>query len=136
MVGESKSVSSQMATGAAWMVLLKLIDRCIRLISPVVLPRLLVPADFGLIALATSLIAMLEVLGAFGLDTALIQQPAAGRPQFDTVWTFNVLFGLGMGLVVAGLAAPTAWLYGDHRLVAVLAVLAAPAANHGFENTR
>ena len=134
MAGESKSVSSQMATGAAWMVLLKLIDRCIGLISTVVLARLLVPADFGLIALATSLIAMLEVLGAFGLDTALIQQPAAGRPQFDTVWTFNVLFGLGMGLVVAGLAAPTAWLYGDRRLVSVMVVLGLVRAIQGFEN--
>src|ERR1700704_1291480 len=99
----SKSVSSPMGTRATWMVLLKLIDRCMALISVVVLARLLVPLDFGLIALATSLIAMLELLGAFGLDTALIQQPDVGRQQLDTVWTFNVLFGLGMGLVVAGL---------------------------------
>src|SRR5207245_2961662 len=81
MVGGSKSVNGQMATGAAWTVLFMLIDRCMGLISTVILARLLVPEDFGLIALATSVIAMLELLGAFGLDTALIQQPDTGRQQ-------------------------------------------------------
>src|SRR2546427_12850210 len=122
MAGRSKSVNGQMATGAAWTVLFMLIDRCMGLISTVILARLLVPEDFGLIALATSVIAILELLGAFGLDTALIQQPDAGRQQFDTVWTFNVLFGLGMGLVVACLAAPAAGFYGDPQLVSVMEI--------------
>ena len=134
MVGGSKSVNGQMATGAAWTVLFMLIDRCMGLISTVILARLLVPEDFGLIALATSVIAILELLGAFGLDTALIQQPDAGRQQFDTVWTFNVLFGLGMGLVVAGLAAPAAGFYGDPQLVSVMVVLGFGRAIQGFEN--
>jgi lipopolysaccharide exporter len=113
MVSQSPSVSRQMATGAAWMVLFKVVDRCIGLVSTVVLARVLVPADFGLIALATSVIAMLEVIGAFGFDTALVQRSGARREHFDTVWTLNVLLGLAIGMVVVGFAWPTAWLYGD-----------------------
>ena len=74
---QTPSVNRKMATGAAWMVLFKVIDRCMGLISTMILARLLVPADFGLIALATSLIAMLELLGAFGLDTAIVQRADA-----------------------------------------------------------
>jgi len=123
-----------MATGAAWTVLFKLVDRCIGLVSTVILARLLVPADFGLIALATSLIAMLEVVGAFGFDTALVQRADARREHFDTVWTLNVLFGLATGVVVVCLAWPTARLYRDPRLVSVMFVLGLRQALKGVGN--
>ena len=128
------SVNRKMATGAAWMMLFKAVDRCMGLISTVILARLLLPADFGLIALATSFIAMLEVLGAFGLDTAIVQRADARPEHFNAVWTFNLLFGLGMGLIIACLAWPTAWLYGDPRLVPVMYVLGLRQAVQGFEN--
>ena len=76
--------------------------------STAILARLLVPDDFGLLALATSTIAMLEVLGVFGLETALVQRADVSRQHFDTVWTFNVLFGLSLGVIVITLAWPVA----------------------------
>jgi lipopolysaccharide exporter len=56
-----------MAKGAVWMTTFKIVDRCTGILSTSILARLLVPADFGLIALATSVIAVLEVFGAFAL---------------------------------------------------------------------
>jgi len=134
MVSEPQLVGSQMATGAAWTVLFRFVDRSLSLVSTVVLARLLVPADFGLIALAMSMIAILDLLGAFGLDTALIQRSDVNREHYDTLWTFNVLFGLGTALLVVCLASPAAWLYHDSRLVPVMLVLALVRAIQGFEN--
>ena len=130
----SASVKRKMAMGAAWMMLFKVVDRCMGLISTMILARLLVPADFGLIALATSLIAMLELIGAFGLDTAIVQHADARPEHFNAVWTFNLLFGLGIGIIIACLAGPAAWLYGDPRLVPVMYVLGLRQAVQGFEN--
>ena len=76
------------------MVLFKFIDRCTGIVSTLILARLLLPEDFGLIALANTVIAMLEILGASGLETALVQRTDATRDDFDSVWTFNVIFGL------------------------------------------
>lgn len=123
-----------MAKGAAWMTTFKIVDRCIAVVSTSILARLLVPADFGLIALATSMIAVLEVLGAFGLETALVQRANVSREHFDSVWTFNVLLGLGLGVIVIALAWPIALFYGDPRLFSVLLVLALRQAIQGFEN--
>ena len=116
------------------MVLLRIIDRAIGLLSTVVLARLLLPADFGLIALAASLIAMLEVLGAVGLDVALIQRSDARRQHFDTAWTFHVLFGLFTAALVGCVAWPLAAFYDDPRLVSVLLMLAATHALQAVEN--
>ena len=59
------------------MVLFKLVERSIGLISTLILVRLLSPADFGVVAMALSFIFMAEALTAFGLDTALIQNQEA-----------------------------------------------------------
>jgi len=62
-----------MAKGAAWLVGFKLIERSIGLLSTIILARLLIPADFGIVAMATSVIAVVELLQAFSFDVALIQ---------------------------------------------------------------
>jgi lipopolysaccharide exporter len=123
-----------MVRGASWTVLLRIADRGIGLLSTVVLARLLVPADFGVVALATLLIALLALLGDFGLDLALIQNPNADRRHFDTVWTFNVLFGLGLAAVMVLLAAPAAHFYNESRLVHVIFGLAVACAIASFQN--
>ena len=46
-----------MAKRAAWMVSARLCDRFIGLTSTIILARLLVPADFGLVILATAIAA-------------------------------------------------------------------------------
>ena len=68
------ATGSQIAKGAAWMMGFKLLDKCIGLISTLVLVRVLTPANFGLVAMATSVVALMELMSAFGFETALIQR--------------------------------------------------------------
>jgi lipopolysaccharide exporter len=116
------------------MMLFKVIDRCTGILSTAILARLLAPEDFGLIALATSTIAVLEVMGAFGLDTALVQRVDATKEHYNTVWTFNVTFGLLLAAIVFSLAWPMAKIYGDPRLEAVMVALGFRQGIQGFEN--
>lgn len=127
-------LNQRMAKGAAWMVLLRLADRGLGVISTLFLARLLVPADFGLVAMAMAVFAVLEIMGTFSFDMALIQNPNAERPQYDTAWTFTVLYGLVSGAILAGLASPAAALYADARIENILYALALCAAVQGFEN--
>src|ERR1043165_4489758 len=90
----------KMARGAAWMVLFKLLDRGLGFLSTLVLARLLSPDNFGIVAMATSLIGMLELISAFGFDMALIQRADATRAHYDTAWTFNVILGCVISLLM------------------------------------
>ena len=123
-----------MARGAAWMMLYKIVDRAIGLVSITILARLLMPADFGVVTLAASTLVLLEVLGAVGLDIALIQHRDAGRRQLDAAWTFNVLFGLVTAAVAIALAPVVAHAFGDPRLLPALVVTGASRALQGCEN--
>jgi lipopolysaccharide exporter len=127
-------VGRRMAQGAAWMVGFKITERSIGLISTVILARLLVPADFGLVALAMAIIGVLELLSAFGFDIALIQNQRASREHYDTAWTFSLLVFTGMSVILILIAQPAATFYEDARLAPIMYWLALGTFVLGFEN--
>jgi lipopolysaccharide exporter len=123
-----------MASGAAWMILARIAERSLGLLSTLFLVRLLVPADFGLVAMGTTILAVVEIMGAFGFDTVLIYRQSASRPHYDTAWTFNVIVATGGALVLLALAAPAAQFYNEPRLIVVIALMALSSWVQGFEN--
>jgi lipopolysaccharide exporter len=108
--------------------------RAIGLVSTVFLARLLRPEDFGLVALAMALVAMLEVLGNFSFDLALIRDGRATRGHYDTVWTLTLIRGVMVGAVLAALAGPAASFLGDTRVEPVIYWLAAATVIEGLQN--
>lgn len=135
MAKETPSVQGgQIARGAALMVAFKLVDKSIGLISTLILARVLTPADFGLVAMATAVVAFTELMGAFGFDSALIQRQDAQRHHYDTAWTFNALFAVAVALTLLALAIPAANFYREPRLEMMLPVLAFGALVGGLEN--
>jgi len=112
----------------------KLLERGLGLVSTLILARLLVPEDFGLVAIASSFVALLELLRMFGFDMALIQLRTVTQSHMDTAWTFAAILGLAIAALVASLAPVVADFYGDPRLMPVLWVLALSAALNGLES--
>ncbi len=127
-------INKRMATGIIWMVCARLMDRSIGIVSTLILARLLVPADFGLVAMATAIGGILDLLGAFSFDLALIQKEKAESQHYNTVWTFNVLFGVLCGLLLVALAEPAAHFYREARLTDVVYVLSISYFISAFSN--
>ncbi len=124
----------KMASGAMWMVLFKFVERGLGLISTLILVRLLTPNDFGVVAMAMSFVALLELLSAFGFDIALIRKRDADRSHYDTAWTFNVLLGAAIAICMLLLADQLARFYREPQLSTIVSVLAIGAFVQGFEN--
>jgi len=129
-----KDINLKMAKGASWLILFRLIDRCIGFFSTLILARLLIPADFGLVAMAMSILTFVSMLSAFSFDIALIQNAKSQRYHYDTAWTCNVFFGFVNGLALLALALPAAKFYSEPRIVAIMMALAANCAILGFCN--
>lgn len=124
----------QIAKGAAWMMGFKLLDKGVGLISTLVLVRVLTPADFGLVAMGVAVVALLGLMGAFGFESALIQRQNTDRSHYDTAWTFNVMFGVAIAIMLLVMAMPAAGFYREPRLALMLPALAVGALIGGFEN--
>jgi len=125
---------AQVARGAALMMMFKLAERSIGFVSTLILARLLVPADFGLVAMAMSIVALMQLMGAFGFETAIIQRQDAQRKHYDTAWTFGVIFSCATAVLLLVLAVPAATFYREPRVTLILVVLAFGALAQGFEN--
>ena len=130
----SQEVQGKMAGGVLWMILFKLLERSLGFISTLMLVRLLSPADFGIVAMATSFIIMAELLAAFGFDVALIQKQDATDEHYHTAWTCNVLLGLLITLAMLAAATPIAGFYSRPEVFPVVCALALGPLLSGCEN--
>ncbi len=129
-----EAVNKSMAKGAMWTILFKFVTRGIGLISTVILARLLVPADFGLVAMAMAIIAALDLLSSFSFDTVLIQNPDSERKHYDTAWTFNFIAGAVQALILVVIAPLIANFYDQPRLQLIVYLLAFGRLVAGAEN--
>lgn len=96
----------------------------IRMVTALVLARILGPADFGVASQAIVTVTLVALLATFGLVPVLVQRPELGpRHRHAASW-----LSLVTGLVAAGLTAatavPVAALFDSPELVAVMRVLA------------
>jgi lipopolysaccharide exporter len=129
-----ESLLSRTARGARWVMAWRLGVRVLGLVSTLVLVRLIQPADFGIIALATSFMQTIDGMLTLGTEEAVIREAAPGRQFYDTAFTLNLLRGLSVTILVAALAYPAAWFFTDPRLGPVLLFVAALPLLDGFSN--
>ena len=97
----------------------------LRIGSLMILARLLVPGDFGLIAMVTAVTGILNLFRDFGLSTATIQRKDISDSQMSTLFWINVLVGIALtGLAMAS-APLIANFYREPRLTSVTVALSA-----------
>lgn len=128
------TLGRRMAIGGLMLVLLRLSVRVIGLISTMILFRILVPDDFGLIALAGVAIGLVEVFSEFGFDLALIRKQNATRNDYDVTWSLTLLRGLLVAAVVLALAQPAGSYLEDARLTTLLYWMALVPVIDGLQN--
>jgi O-antigen/teichoic acid export membrane protein len=124
----------QMVKGTGWTVATRLGVQGIGLVSTVILARLLVPSDFGLVALATTLSAALMALSEFGVDVVLIQKQNARRDLYDTAWTLSLIRNVVLAACLALFAPWTATFFDDGRIEAIVYCVALATVIDGFQN--
>ena len=85
------SLQGKIFSGAGWIVGWRMATRGLGLISTLVLARLLLPADFGLVALATGFAGAVESMSYMGVEDALVREKSPGRGLYDTGFTLGLL---------------------------------------------
>ncbi|UYV38726.1 oligosaccharide flippase family protein [Rhodobacteraceae bacterium D3-12] len=109
----------------------------LRLISNLILTRLLFPEAFGMMALITVFLMGLNMFSDVGVTPAIMQSERGDEEDFlNTAWTIQVIRGLCLFVVACGIAWPVAWFYGEADLALMLPVSALSLVIAGFNPTR
>jgi O-antigen/teichoic acid export membrane protein len=122
--GTAQMLSIKTIRGAGWSVSSRLGGRVIDVVTVLILARTLTPADFGLTALAMTLIAVVDTVLEVPLIHALTRLKDIDRSHLDTAFTLGALRGLLLALIVLGAAWPFSVVFHDSRLAVLVAVLA------------
>lgn len=126
--------AATLSKGAAWIGSSRLLVNALGLVSTLVLARLLVPEDFGLVALAESIFALVAAVTELSLAHSLVQHRDPRMHHYHTAWTLNLLRAVLLAAAMAALGFPFARIYGDERLIDLFLVLAAATVIGGLEN--
>ncbi|SFD71722.1 oligosaccharide flippase family protein [Roseivivax sediminis] len=109
----------------------------LRLLSNLVLTRLLFPEAFGLMALVSVFMTGLQMFSDVGVTPAIMQSRRGDDRDFlDTAWTIQVMRGAALTAVAVGLAWPMAWVYDEPMLAQLLPVAGLTLLISGFNPTR
>jgi PST family polysaccharide transporter len=117
-------LTMQAVKGAGWLVLSRFLGRLVDLVTLLILGRVLGPADFGVVALALSVVVIVDTVLEVPVTQALIRLAAIDKTHLDTGFTLGILRGLAIAAVIAAAAWPFSLIYGDGNLVPLMLVLA------------
>lgn len=106
-----------------WSILGEIGSRTIGPLTFLVLARLLVPEDFGVVAAATVIISLSQVFSDAGLSKALVQRQDKRDESANIVFWFNLAIGLVIVAVLLIGAPLIAAFFHDPRIAPVVRVL-------------
>ncbi len=121
-------------SGTLWVGAWRWSARLIGFASTIVLARLLLPDDFGIVATALIVIAFFDILIDLGTDKYLIRLEDPDDDDYNTAWTLRLTVISLASIAVFFCAQLAANFFGDQRLIMVLQVLAFANVLRGLTN--
>ena len=112
-------------------------NKAMRLVSNLILTRLLFPEAFGLMALVGVFTAGLEMLSDTGIRSSIVQSKRGHDPVYlNTAWTVQIGRGILLWLGACAIAGPAARFYDEPMLAQLLPVAALSLLIQGFVSTK
>lgn len=132
---QEQSLKLQTIRAAFWGFMGKGSAEFLRLISNLILTRLLFPEAFGLMALANSTLMMINLFSDTGVKTAIIQNPKGDNTSFlNTAWIVSICRGGTLCIIMILLAWPLSLFYNEPSLKIVFLIMSLNPLIGGFQN--
>jgi len=129
-------MKEKLAKGVFWLGLSRITVNLLALCSTLVLARLLTPQDFGLVALATTLLTIITSMTEMSLAAALVHHQAPTEQHFQTAWTMNFLRAILIATIFLALTPVAIHFYHEPRLNNIMPVIAVSILISGLTNPK
>ena len=96
----------------------------VQMVTTIVLARLLVPEDFGLISMAIVFVGISQLFADFGIGAAIVQSKQTPDIALSSSFWLNVAIGIVLVILIWILAPFIAEFYGEERVRTLVMVLA------------
>jgi O-antigen/teichoic acid export membrane protein len=122
------TVGRRALRGTLWLSAANYAAYAVTFVADILLARLLFPEDFGTVALAVSVLAIVGQLSSLGLGAIVVQYKTGNKAQerrfLSTVFAIQLIVAASIPVVVLLLSAVLRWIY-DPAVIVTLILLAA-----------
>ena len=123
MKSNNKSLKTKVLYGLFWRFMERSGTQGIQFIVSIILARLLLPKDFGIIGLITVYIQVANVFIQSGFGTALIQKKEVDDEDYSSVFYLSLIISAVLYLLLFFTAPLIAEFYSEPMLVQILRIL-------------
>lgn len=109
--------------GFIWVFLGKGASQIITFILSIVLARILLPEEFGLVGMIMVIISIAQIFGELGLSSGVVQSKKITTIQLSTIFYINIVAGMVLCGLFMLLANPIANFYNRSELVPLIQIL-------------
>lgn len=115
----ANNIKQQLFSGVFYTALAKYSGVIISLVVAGILARLLSPDDFGVVAIATVIIAFFNIFTDMGVSPAIVQHKSLGKEELSDIFSFTVWTGIGISVLFFA----ASWLIADYYESEILRTL-------------
>ncbi len=119
-----KDLKKKSVRGGAVTAVSQAVKFVLRLGATMVLARLILPEDYGLIAMVAVVTHFATMFKSMGLSIATIQKDQITHKQISSLFWANVAVSLVIGIILAALAPAVSWFYDKPQLTHITLVFA------------
>ena len=91
-----ESPKRSLLRGAAWTVGTRWGIKALAFINTVIMARLLLPADYGVVAMAMIVVGLIQTMMDFGAATAIVRKEKVSDDFVNSAWTLRLLQSLSV----------------------------------------
>ncbi|MFZ3091563.1 MAG: lipopolysaccharide biosynthesis protein [Nitrospirota bacterium] len=119
----AKEIGHKALKGSKWVLISTILSKSFQFLTTIILARLLLPADFGIIAISQIIIGIVSLFQDMGMTQALIQKKENIEESADTVFLFNIFWSLILYIAVFIAAPYISSFFKNNETVIVLRVV-------------
>lgn len=114
-----QDLKRELASGVFYTAVAKYSGIATQLIVMAVLSRMLTPADFGIVAVATVFISFFNILSDIGIGPAVVQNKTLTSYDLNQIFSFTLYMGILMAILFFLCSGPIAYYYKNESLANV-----------------
>ena len=132
------NVGQKARQGVLWVAVGQTSTKLLSFVSMMILARLLIPKDFGLVAIAKTVLELVKLFGNIGISAALIHQQEEVKQHATAAFWMNIFIAIILAVAIVIVAPFATNFYKEPQVQQILLffaaalVLTAPGTVHGI----
>ncbi|PNQ73290.1 hypothetical protein C1T31_07155 [Hanstruepera neustonica] len=110
--------------GGFYLTIVNVLSQLLAIVVNIVLARLLLPEDFGLVALAMTFIGFITLFTNMGFGSSIIHERNSSQNQLSSLFWLNYTLSIGSFIIIVASAQLAASFYNEPKLTSIVQIAA------------